>query len=131
MEAAPPSYNSASTPNIAPVANEAPPAYSIPNAFAESGRSATGTGIEAFVDVPQIKDHLALLHAFAELKVSVERMTDEAGIPYLPADNERRWGWFVGLAVERSELQCCLDFPFLMLFTKIREVVQGVAAVAL
>ncbi|KAJ7921384.1 hypothetical protein B0H13DRAFT_1604569 [Mycena leptocephala] len=109
MEAAPPSYNSASSPSInvnAPAANEAPPAYSIPNAFAESSRSATGTGIEAFVDVPQIKDHLALLHAFAELKVSVERMTDEAGIPHLPTDNERRWGWFVGLAVERFEKWC-------------------------
>ncbi|KAF8191598.1 hypothetical protein K438DRAFT_1591296 [Mycena galopus ATCC 62051] len=58
-----------------------------------------------FVHASQIKDHLALLNAFAELKISVEGMTN-AGIRHLPSDNERRWALFIGMAVERFELWC-------------------------
>jgi hypothetical protein len=94
MEAAPPSYTTADPPSNT---HEAPPAYSVPDGFTIGSRTA-----KPFVDASQIKDHLLLLHAFAELKTSVEGMT-ATGIPHLPSDNERRWACFVGLAVERSD----------------------------
>ena len=52
--------------------------------------------------ISEIKGHLALLHAFAELKKQVDG--DEATVQVVPnvtLDRERRWGWFVGVAVER------------------------------
>jgi hypothetical protein len=111
MEAAPPSYTSPDPPKInAPSssgANDAPPAYSFPDAFTIGG----GRTTKPLIDASQIKDHLALLNAFAELKISVEEMADP-GIPHLPSDKERRWAWFVGLAVERSELQRYSDTRF-------------------
>ena len=63
---------------------------------------------EPLVNISQIKAHLALLHAFAELKNEVEEL-QEGTIPQMPADLERRWAWFVALAVRRSVLQvmCC------------------------
>ncbi|KAJ6606211.1 hypothetical protein DFH09DRAFT_1017165 [Mycena vulgaris] len=104
MEAAPPpQYTSGDPPNInAPSgAPEAPPAYSSPTAFTVGA----GRTTKPFINVPQIKDHLALLHAFAELRVKVEETTD-LGVSYVPTDKERRWAWFVGLAVERFEKWC-------------------------
>ncbi|KAJ7700855.1 hypothetical protein B0H17DRAFT_925014 [Mycena rosella] len=104
MEAAPPpSYTSAEPPSInAPSGKpEAPPAYSFPTAFTVGASRTT----LPFVSVPQIKDHLALLHAFAELKLKVEGMAD-FGVSHLPSDQERRWAWFVGLSVERFEKWC-------------------------
>ncbi|KAJ7343339.1 hypothetical protein DFH08DRAFT_703050 [Mycena albidolilacea] len=97
MEAAPPSYTTADPPSNT---HEAPPAYSVPDGFAIGSRTA-----KPFVDASQIKDHLLLLYAFAELKISVEGMS-ATGIPHLPSDNERRWACFVGLAVERFEKWC-------------------------
>lgn len=81
--------------------NEAPPA-SLNSFSGDSGAPERGQFTEAFVDAPQIKDHLALLHSFAELKLSVEDMANDPAIPYLPTDKELRWSWFVGLAVDRS-----------------------------
>ena len=52
------------------------------------------------MNISQIKGHLALLHAFAELKKQVEGLEDF--IPQMPADLKIRWAWFVALAVERS-----------------------------
>ncbi|KAJ7119045.1 hypothetical protein C8R44DRAFT_625746 [Mycena epipterygia] len=104
MEAAPPpSYTSADPPSISAPAGapEAPPAYSFPTTFSIGG----GRTTKPFVNTRQIKDHLALLHAFAELKIKVQEMSN-AGLPNLPSDNERRWAWFVGLAVERFEKWC-------------------------
>ncbi|KAJ6620392.1 hypothetical protein B0H10DRAFT_2163599 [Mycena sp. CBHHK59/15] len=105
MEAAPPpSYTSVDPPSInAPTGAQdaAPPDYSFPTTFIIGARS-TGA---PFVNAAQIKDHLALLRAFAELKLEVEGLPD-ADIPHMPADKERRWAWFVGLAVERFEKWC-------------------------
>jgi hypothetical protein len=108
MEAAPPpSYTSADPPSIntpSDAAPDAPPAYSSPTAFV-IGIHTT----KPFISAPQIKDHLALLHAFAELKIKVEGISD-LGVPHLPSDKDRRWAWFVGIAVERSVLlQCYTD----------------------
>ena len=62
---------------------------------------------EPLVKISQIKAHLALLHAFAELKKKVEGLQKKRTIPQMPEDRERRWPWFVGLAVHRSVLICC------------------------
>ncbi|KAJ7908144.1 hypothetical protein B0H13DRAFT_2662147 [Mycena leptocephala] len=58
-----------------------------------------------FVTTAQIKDHLALLTAFANLRSKVETMPAEQ-FPFLPSAPDRRWAWFVGLAVERFEIWC-------------------------
>ncbi|KAF7304498.1 hypothetical protein HMN09_00852200 [Mycena chlorophos] len=68
-----------------------------------------GKEAKPFVTVPQLKDHLALLNAFAQLRARVERTSAaDLGIPYFPpeTDKERRWSLFVGFAVERFERWC-------------------------
>jgi hypothetical protein len=52
------------------------------------------------VTIPQVKGHLALLHAFSKLKQDVAEWTED--IPHMPADAEKRWAWFVNMSVERS-----------------------------
>lgn len=90
-----------------------PPIYTPPMQF-NIGSQRTP---EPLVNIFQVKSHLALLHAFAELKKQVEDLTE--AIPQMPADHERRWAWFVALAVQRYVyLSVFLDtfvfiFPFL------------------
>jgi len=72
-----------------------PPIYTAPTQFNIGSRLTP----EPLVNISQVKGHLALLHAFAELKKQVE---EQEAIPHMPADLERRWTWFVALAVERS-----------------------------
>ncbi|KAK6993012.1 hypothetical protein R3P38DRAFT_2738590, partial [Favolaschia claudopus] len=82
----------------------APPVYSSPHTF-PIGRCA----VDPFVTVAQIKGHLALLHAFADLKTSVEA-NNFAEVPHVPTEKEQRWAWFVGLAVERSAIHTLETF---------------------
>ncbi|KAJ6570975.1 hypothetical protein DFH09DRAFT_1362572 [Mycena vulgaris] len=85
------------------VKSEAPPAYTFPTSFPLGGRYTT----TPLVDVRQLKDHLVLLRAFTKLKTKVEALANrDAGIPHMPSDKERRWAWFLGLAVERFETWC-------------------------
>jgi hypothetical protein len=86
----PPVYT-ATAPEIPIVANSpAPPEYTFPESFN------IGTGqTPPFVDSAQLKGHLALLHSFAILRSQVDGLT----VP--PDDKDRRWTWFVSLAVER------------------------------
>lgn len=72
-----------------------PPDYTFPTRFEIGGSLTDGL----LVDIPQIKGHLALLDAFANLKKEVEET--DIPIPDMPFDKEKRWAWFVGLAVER------------------------------
>ncbi|KAG5638382.1 hypothetical protein H0H81_000278 [Sphagnurus paluster] len=62
------------------------------------------------VEVPQVKGHLALLRAFADLRTTVEGldqgMVSTAALTHMPEDKELRWIWFVGRAVERFERWC-------------------------
>lgn len=80
--------------------------------------------VAPFIDIPEIKTHLALLHAFTLLRDAVEKSgLNEHGVSelfystaspaeghpgglnkYMPKTKEARWTWFVGLAVERSVL---------------------------
>lgn len=86
--------------------SEALPPYEFPQKFSIGTHTIEGP----LVTVSQVKGHLALLHAFAELRLRVEGMDpDKSMIPQMPKDKERRWGWYVGLAVERYDsLRCFL-----------------------
>ncbi|KAJ7448314.1 hypothetical protein FB451DRAFT_1053890 [Mycena latifolia] len=116
MEAAsPPSYSSpdhptgvtalaASMPRQAAWAgttSDAPPAYTFPSSFPIGGHTTP-----PFVSTRQLKNHLVLLHAFAELKSKVEAMGSAQAPKHMPSDQAHRWAWFVGLAVERFEIWC-------------------------
>ncbi|KII94204.1 hypothetical protein PLICRDRAFT_419726 [Plicaturopsis crispa FD-325 SS-3] len=77
-----------------------PPTYTFPKTFKIGSSTTTGP----LVQPDQLKGHLGLLHAFYSLRCQVEEGSD----PRLPewstkVDPERRWAWFVGLAVERFE----------------------------
>ncbi|KAF7304485.1 hypothetical protein HMN09_00850800 [Mycena chlorophos] len=82
----------------------APPADSPLATFYVGGKET-----QPFVTVDQLKDHLALLQAFAELRARVQNTSaKDLGIDYFPpeTEKERRWSVFVGFAVERFERWC-------------------------
>ena len=98
MQTVPPPYASTITsgvPNNAP-----PPSHTFPTSFTIGGTPTDSL----LVNIPQVQGHLALLHAFAQLRTEIEvsevSLTG-AKIPDMPADKEKRWAWFVALAVER------------------------------
>jgi hypothetical protein len=94
-ETPPPAYaviapgNSVVDDNVPPQ----PPQYTFPASFN------VGTRLDRrpFVDSAQVKGHLALLHLFALLRSQI----DELNATVLLEDKDRRWAWFVSLAVER------------------------------
>jgi len=98
-EIAPPAYNAPPPGDHRIDDNQLPPPnYTVPTSF-KIGQSRTS---EPLVKISEIKGHLALLHAFAELKKRVDG--DEATVqvaPNVTLNRERRWTWFVGVAVER------------------------------
>ena len=78
-----------------------PPNYTPPNKFTIGSSTTT----QPLVRIVKVKGHLALLHAFSELKNQVDAL--EVSVPpHVPADKEKKWAWFVALAVER-----CVIFP--------------------
>ncbi|KAF6750994.1 hypothetical protein DFP72DRAFT_817051 [Ephemerocybe angulata] len=83
---------------------QVPPKYTFPTSFTIGGRQT----IKILVDVPEIKGHLALLHAFDALKREVRGWEPETqgGLETMPFDKEKRWAWFVGLAAERFDAWC-------------------------
>jgi len=101
--APPPAYNSP-TPGQQVDANNTealpPPNYTPPTKFTVGSSTTT----QPLVRVVEVKGHLALLHAFSELKNQVDAL--EVPVPHVPADKERKWAWFVALAVE-----WCVIFP--------------------
>jgi hypothetical protein len=98
MTDAPPSYTAQPSANVQD-SDVPPPAYTFPTTF-RIGSLRTASPL---VHTAQLKGHLALLHAFATLRSQVEGLseTDELKRAQMPASKERRWSWFVGLAVER------------------------------
>ncbi|TFK33261.1 hypothetical protein BDQ12DRAFT_738863 [Crucibulum laeve] len=60
------------------------------------------------VGISQLKMHLALLNSFSAMKATIGDLggADKISIPDMPEDQERRWAWFVGLAVERFDIWC-------------------------
>lgn len=81
-------------PNI----EEPPPNYNVPTQFV-IGNSLTDAPL---VSIQETKTHLSLLHAFAELRNSVDAV--QGPILGVQLDKEQRWAWFVGCAVERYDL---------------------------
>jgi hypothetical protein len=69
-----------------------PPDYTFPVSFNVGKRRAV-----PFVDSAQLRGHLSLLRSFAMLRSQI----DEASENLLLEDKDRRWAWFVSLAVER------------------------------
>jgi hypothetical protein len=76
-----------------------PPEYTLPETFT-IGRNST----RHLVRPDQLSAHLQLLAAFNQLKLRV--VASESLIAGLEADSEKRWVWFVNLAVERSVHPC-------------------------
>ncbi|KAF7305224.1 hypothetical protein MKEN_01237600 [Mycena kentingensis (nom. inval.)] len=104
----PPQYTSERSNADAPAGTTPPlqlqvPEYSLPTSFTIGAQTT-----HPFVQVSQLKNHLALLHAFAELKLKVEALapSPDMSILHLPENKERRWTVFVGMAVERFERWC-------------------------
>jgi len=61
------------------------------------------TRTQPLVFISEVRGHLALLRAFAALRAQIDAcdVNTEHAVPFMPEDRERRWAWFVGLAVER------------------------------
>jgi hypothetical protein len=72
-----------------------PPEYTLPATFTIGRRSTFH-----LVRPDQLRAHLQLLAAFNHLKERI--IASECLIAGLETDSEKRWVWFVNLAVERS-----------------------------
>ncbi|KAG1797327.1 uncharacterized protein HD556DRAFT_1356096 [Suillus plorans] len=77
------------------------PQYTLPETF-NIGRCST----QHLVRPDQLKAHLQLLAAFSRLKQRV--VANESLTAGLESDSEKRWVWFVNLAVERFERWCLM-----------------------
>ena len=102
----PPAYNATSVesrPVDPRVQDNVLPDYTPPTQFTIGGSKTPAP----LVSIAQIKGHLALLHAFAELKKKVE--STEFSLPNIPKEEDRKWAWFVALAVERCVLLLSLN----------------------
>ncbi|PPQ72246.1 hypothetical protein CVT24_002346 [Panaeolus cyanescens] len=96
----PPAYSSGtSTSATSTSATPATSASSSTAAFHFTIGTKRTTG--ALVQLQEIKSHLALLHAFHELRTEVESDNHPLRGHGVPEDKEKRWGWVVALAVER------------------------------
>jgi hypothetical protein len=75
-----------------------PPSYTPPTQF----RIGNSTTPKPLVGIPEVKGHLALLHAFAELKTQVNAIpTSSSFFSNGSSYPDAKWAWFVGLAAER------------------------------
>ncbi|KAG6830419.1 hypothetical protein H0H87_008167 [Tephrocybe sp. NHM501043] len=76
------------------------PEYTIPKTYKVGGKH-TNT---PFVTSAQLKGHLALLRAFAQLRTKIDGLKVEAwkSDRYIPDKPNKRWVWFVGFAVESN-----------------------------
>ena len=104
----PPPYNSVE--NGRQSGTELPPPYRAPVAYA-IGDTVLHTPL---INIGQLKAHLALLRAFKRLKTSIQdRSPDELHLPLEvhELDKDKRWTWFVGLAVERCVLMTSVGHP--------------------
>lgn len=82
------------------VPDESPPAYQAPSVY----RVGLSSLSNPLVTIPQLKAHLALLRAFKELRTTVQDTDAKVlGLPVIVVEltPDKRWTWFVGLAVER------------------------------
>lgn len=92
----PPPY-SVNSPEAGPSVVDLPPRYTIPEHFTIGSQRT-----RLLVRPQELKGHLSLLYEFHLLRERVEK----GDVPHIPEavrimDPERRWAWFVNLAVER------------------------------
>ncbi|KAG5637806.1 hypothetical protein H0H81_003138 [Sphagnurus paluster] len=110
---APPTYTSTTSPGTQAFSysgppgyptHDPPPSYAFPQTF-NIGKNRTNAPL---VSSAQVKGHLALLHAFAKLRAEIDTLDDNTQrlLPFIPTDKDRRWAWFVGLAVDRFSVWC-------------------------
>lgn len=113
----PPSYTDAQA---------SPPRYSLPETFTIGHRN-----VDLLIQPQQLRGHLSMLHAFHNLRVTVE--SDD--VSRFPTDvramePEKRWGWFVNIAVERFVLNIT-SFKRRMILSFSRGLIAGAAASAI
>lgn len=90
---APPSYTATDQRPADP-----PPIYTFPTSYVIGSHQTTGP----LVNPNKLKGHLGLLRAFYKLRLQVEDGKDNRLPEFAQKmEAERRWVWFVGLAVER------------------------------
>ncbi|KAF9463652.1 hypothetical protein BDZ94DRAFT_1192440, partial [Collybia nuda] len=114
-EALPPSLHSNRMEEGGRLTEDVPSAYAFPATFIIGSKRTSAP----LVNSAQLKGHLALLHAFARLRQRVDGFDGyvKQAIPLMPDDLERRWAWFVGLAVERFS-SWCLNLEFYDIYEK-------------
>ncbi|KAG6819750.1 hypothetical protein H0H93_009050 [Arthromyces matolae] len=95
-----PSYNT-DNPDMG---SQPPTRYTFPENF-EIGSLRTTAPL---VTTKQVKNHLTLLHVFANLRSQVNsiRVNTQQAVPFPPENIEKRWCWFVAMAVERFSIWC-------------------------
>jgi hypothetical protein len=94
--------DSASPSYEAQLGPEAPPPYTFPTSFKIGWQTPS-----PLVTPAQLKGHLAILRAFHGLRCVIEDAKDDRIPTWVKAmESERRWAWYVGLAVERFERWC-------------------------
>ncbi|KAF9459225.1 hypothetical protein BDZ94DRAFT_1055303 [Collybia nuda] len=78
--------------------------YEFPSTF-QIGSKHTGGSL---VSTKQLRGHLALLRAFAQLREQVDKLHERPGaiLSRIPKGIGKRWAWFSGLAVERFTAWC-------------------------
>ncbi|KAH8823293.1 hypothetical protein DL96DRAFT_1469407 [Flagelloscypha sp. PMI_526] len=78
--------------------------------YAPTKYSIGGRTMEPLLTIEQLRGHLALINSNCELRRRVEALEPEQDLAsqlfYLPQGKERKWSWFVGLAVERFAIWC-------------------------
>ncbi|KAF9222788.1 hypothetical protein BS17DRAFT_755176 [Gyrodon lividus] len=95
MSENPPPYNN--------IQSGDPPQYMLPETFTV-GRQR----VNLLVRPQHLKGHLTLLHAFHTLRATIEAGDDASRLPHdvRIMDADKRWGWFVNIAVERFNRWC-------------------------
>ncbi|KAI9461336.1 hypothetical protein HD554DRAFT_2028306 [Boletus coccyginus] len=78
------------------------PRYTLPDTFDIGHRS-----VGLLIHPHQLRGHLSMLHAFHNLRVIVESDdVTQFPVDVCAMDPEKRWSWFVNIAVERFERWC-------------------------
>ncbi|KIK81036.1 hypothetical protein PAXRUDRAFT_15460 [Paxillus rubicundulus Ve08.2h10] len=79
-----------------------PPQYTLPETFIIGSQR-----VSLLVRPQHLKGHLSLLHAFHTLRHTIEA-GDMSRLPHdvRTMDPDKRWGWFVNIAVERFSRWC-------------------------